>query len=380
MTFDGPSADEISAMLVDRIEDVVGRLYPGAYHRGGVAYCSYKGGKNLGSFQVTTAGGHAGQWVRFSESSDRGGLRMGGHVLHLISYALTGRTTDYSTAFRWARDFLGIARYEETAEQREARERRDREARERAAEKRAAQDAADASKALRRRSQAGGQWHDAGPIVGTLAEQYLLSRGLPAALIARVCTPDVLRFNSSVHYDRPPFSDHPCLLGKVSAIDGTGAALGRVFLSPDGRKADLEDPKLTIGRMDGGAVRLGGMARRIGIAEGMETALGAMALCMGAMPVWAGLGTSGLAAFDVPPGVDEVIIYADGDRTRERGGRIITPGLDAANTLSRRLKQAGIRHEIALPPAGKDWLDVWVETSRLFGAEEWRFADEQAAA
>ncbi len=141
-----------------------------------------------------------------------------------------------------------------------------------------------------------------------------------------------------------------------------------MFLSPEGRKADLEDPKLTIGFLDGGAVRLGGLASRIGIAEGMETALGAMALCDAAMPVWATLGTSGLGSFDVPPGVEEVVIYADGDRSRERGGRVITPGLDAARKLEGRLISAGVRVEIAEPPAGKDWLDVWCETRRFTDA------------
>jgi putative DNA primase/helicase len=268
----------------------------------------------------------------------------------------------YAEAFRWAKeDFLRLRPTTETEEQRQARRRRDDEDRIANQARRAAQDAEDKAKASRRRLQAGGQWQDAGEIWGAPAEAYLLGRGLPADLIRRVCTPDVMRFSRSVHYDRPPFSDHPCLLGKVSGIDGKGVALGRVFLTEDGRKADLADPKLTIGRMEGGAVRLGGLARRIGVAEGMETALGAMALCGGSMPVWACLGTSGLSSWEPPPGIDEVVIYADGDWERERGGRIITPGKDAAEALARRLRSVGMPVEIAMPPRGKDWLDLWNE-------------------
>jgi len=359
--YDGPSTAEIADRLTDRIGDVVARLYPGAFVQGGVAYCSYKGGKNLGSFQVKLSGSHAGQWVRFSQASDRNGKALGGGVLHLISYSLTGRTTDMRAAMEWGKDLLGITAYRETEQEHQDRERRDREARQRAEERRAAQDAEDKAKASKRRLQAGGQWQDAGEIWGAPAEAYLLGRGLPADLIRRVCTADVMRFSRSVHYDRPPFSDHPCLLGKVSGIDGKGAALGRVFLTEDGRKADLADPKLTIGRLEGGAVRLGGLASRIGIAEGMETALGAMALCGGSMPVWACLGTSGLSSWEPPPGVDEVVIYADGDWERERGGRIITPGKDAAEALARRLRTVGMPVEIAMPPRGKDWLDLWNE-------------------
>lgn len=358
---DGPSTSEIAQRLTDRIDEVVSRLYPGAFIQGGVAYCSYKGGKNLGSFQVKLAGSHAGQWVRFSQSSDRGGNRLGGGALHLISYALTGSTTNFSEAVAWGKDMLGIASYADSDEQRQERDRRAADDRRAAEAKRAKQEEEEAKKRSTRRLQAGGQWGDAGPIDGTPAGAYLVNRGLPLDLIRRVCTPDVMRFGRSVHYERPPFSDHPALLGKVTGIDGKGTALGRVFLTDAGRRADLDDPKLTIGGLNGGAVRLGGIAKRIGVAEGMETALGAMGICGGSMPVWATLGTSGLAGFEVPPGVDEVVIYADGDWERVRGGRIITPGKDAATSLERRLRAAGVAVSVALPPRGKDWLDIFLE-------------------
>lgn len=364
MSFDGPTTDQIAAMLEDRISEVVADLYPGAVVVGGIAYCSAKGGKDLGSFQVhlVTHGKFSrGQWNRWSE-------RIGGGVLNLVCYALTGNHKGedaYREAFKWARRFLGIdTARPETEWERKAREDRARRAREDWAEA----EAEAAAKAAKRRSQAGGQWHDGGAISGTPAEKYLVNRGLPLDLIRSVCTPDVIRFNRSVHYDRPPFTDHPAMLGRVCGVDGAGTALGRVFLTEDGRKAELVDPKLTIGSLGGGAVRLGGMARKIGIAEGMETALGAMAINRGGLPVWATLGTSGMGAFEVPPGVDEVVIFADGDWERERNGRVITPGLDAARRLEARLMAAGVKVSIALPPRGKDWLDVWNEMRGLYDA------------
>lgn len=62
---DGPTTDQIAAMLEDRISEVVADLYPGAVVVGGIAYCSAKGGKDLGSFQVhlVTHGKFSrGQW------------------------------------------------------------------------------------------------------------------------------------------------------------------------------------------------------------------------------------------------------------------------------------------------------------------------------
>lgn len=360
---DGPSAREIADMLDDRIEDVVADLYPGAVRIGGVAYCSAKGnkGKDLGSFQVNlVARGRAGKgsWYRFSAG-------VGGHGMQLVAYALTGTPTGtepYRLAIEWAKRFFGIRDREETEEEKEAREKRKRDDEAKQAKANAG---AEARRAKRRKT-AGGQWHDGIPIFGTPAEAYLLNRGIPSDIIRQVCTPDVLRYNPEVPYEKPPFPIIPAMLGRACGVDGKGHALGRVFLSNDGRKADVEDPKLTIGSLEGGAVRLGGTAQRIGVAEGMETALGAIALCRASMPVWACLGTAGLGSFEVPPGVDEVVIYADGDLVRERNGKIITPGLDAARKLAGRLRASGIVVEIVEPPSGKDWLDVWCETKALF--------------
>lgn len=367
---DGPSGDEIIRMLTERVVDVVTTLYPGAFIDNGIGYLSYKGKGSLGSFQIHLTGPRAGQWCRFSQNPDRaGGKVLGGGLLHLISYARTGGTTDFREAFRWAKeDYFRFRPTTETEEERQARRRREEEHRRIDQVKRAEQEAAEEAKRAKRRKTAGGQWLDASPINDTAADLYLLNRGLPLSLIRAVCTPDVMRFGASVHYDMPPFTDHPGLLGRVSKVDGSGAALGRVFLTNEGRKADLPDPKLTIAPMEGGAVRLGGMARKIGVAEGMETALGAMAVIRSAMPVWATLGTSGLGSFEVPPGVEEVVIYADGDWERERGGRIITPGMDAAYRLASRLRAIGIPFSIAAPPRGKDWLDVWLEVRDAYGA------------
>src|SRR5262249_4105914 len=120
-------------------------------------------------------------------------------------------------------------------------------------------------------------------------------------------------------------------------------------LTPDGHKAPVDEPRrFEPGQIPAGsAVRLMAPAEPVlGIAEGIETACAAMRLF--GTPTWAALNAVLLEKFEPPPGVAELVIYADNDGN----GR----GQQAAETLGARLK---IKTDIHIPDqVDTDWNDV----------------------
>lgn len=203
-------------------------------------------------------------------------------------------------------------------------------------------------------------WSAGAPLAGTLAETYLRSRGLDLAE-----WPDVLRFHAGLPYPGKP-KPYPALVCRVDDMGGELTAVWRIYLREDGRKADVENAKLGLGPAAGGAVRFGGIASKIAIAEGVESALGYWLLTRQRHPAWAGLSTAGLIGFEAPLGIDHVVIAPDGDRPIKRKGEEFVPampaGRKAALALRARLLTEGIACTIAAePPSGKDYNDLWLE-------------------
>lgn len=204
-------------------------------------------------------------------------------------------------------------------------------------------------------------WNASQPIDGTLAQTYLMSRGLPEF------ESDVIRFHRSLPY--PNGKRYPALVARVDDLAGNLAAVWRIFLRDDGRKADVPDAKLGLGPAGGGAVRIGGMGRKIGVAEGVETALAAWHLVDKAFPVWAALSTSGMIGIELPLGVEHVCIFPDGDAPIRKRGHEFEPtkpaGRQAAEALRSRLLSQGVACTIAAEPApGRDYLDIWSDHCR----------------
>jgi hypothetical protein len=205
-------------------------------------------------------------------------------------------------------------------------------------------------------------WNASTAIRGTVAEAYLRSRGI---------APDdmmlPLRFHSALPY--PNGKRYPALIARVDDIGGDLCAVWRVFLREDGRKADVENPRRGLGPAGGGAVRLGGLARKIGLAEGVETALGAALLTGLKFPVWATLSTSGLVGIELPLSVEHAVVFPDGDAPIRKHGRefvaTVPAGRKAANTLRTRLLAEGLAVTIAAEPGiGQDYNDLWLKHSR----------------
>jgi hypothetical protein len=209
-------------------------------------------------------------------------------------------------------------------------------------------------------------WNASQPIAGTVAEQYLDSRGIRTSDVVRGI--GVLRFHPGLPYPKKT-GTYPALVCRVDDIGGDLCAVWRIFLRADGRKADVPDCKLGLGPAGGGAVRIGNDGPKIGLAEGVESALGAWNLIGRKYPVWSTLSTSGLTGIELPLGVQHVCIFPDGDRPIKKQGNEFVPtvpaGRKAAETLRARLLGEGVAVTIAAEPGmGRDYNDLWLKHQR----------------
>lgn len=183
-------------------------------------------------------------------------------------------------------------------------------------------------------------WSEARSIVGSPAERYLVARGLCSH------SPE-LRFHPRTPDGPSPLTQfRPAMIAAVR--DDTGVvAIHRSFIDPQGsRLADFSEPRRGLGRFGRGAVRLGGTAPRLGLAEGIETALSASALF--GIACWATLGTERFRLVALPPEVCELMLFLDHD-----------PGGRRAEALAREAYARLPRIEAHYPPQpGEDWNDV----------------------
>ena len=93
------------------------------------------------------------------------------------------------------------------------------------------------------------------------------------------------------------------MIAGVQGPDGHVTAVHRTYLLPDGRgQARVSSPKMALGPIGRGAVRLGPVQPALGLAEGIESALSAMQLFE--IPVWAAPSCGRFASVAVP---DEVL-------------------------------------------------------------------------
>ena len=201
--------------------------------------------------------------------------------------------------------------------------------------------------ATRRRRSATSWRTRAGPR-GTPAERYLAARGLVVPDGA-----DLLFHPDLTHWESK--SGYPALIGVVRDRDGEIIGLHRTYLEEASgavTKAAVAKPRMMLGRVAGGAVRLGAVVEGapLGICEGIETGLAVMTARPG-LPVWATLSTSGLEQVALPASVNRIVILADHDASGA--------GLRAAETAARRLRSEGREVVIAMPPReGDDFNDL----------------------
>ena len=183
-------------------------------------------------------------------------------------------------------------------------------------------------------------WQAAIPAAGTLAETYLRGRAIDPPF------PAALRF-ARLRYGREGV--RPCLVCAVRDPGGEVTGIQRIWLADDGRgKAAVPQPKLSLGRVRGGAIRLGAPdgTGRVTVCEGPEDGLSLAAMLGG--PIWVAAGATFLPAMQFPPEVRSVLIGADNDPA----------GRDAADKAARAFAARGLAVRILRPLNGfKDFND-----------------------
>lgn len=149
-------------------------------------------------------------------------------------------------------------------------------------------------------------WEAARPLPSTPASAYLAARGIDLH-------PSQLRFLA-----RTPLGPKgavqflPAMLAAVCTDAGI-VAVHRTFLDRMLPKlARFERPRRALGSLGTGAVRLASpVDGRLGLAEGVETALSATALF--GVPSWATLGNERFGLVSIPDSVHELHLFVDHD-------------------------------------------------------------------
>lgn len=157
-------------------------------------------------------------------------------------------------------------------------------------------------------------WSMAQSLVGSPGEAWLTHRGL------------TMRSGQLRFLERTPLGPKgsvrflPAMLAAVSNDAGL-LAVHRTFLEPDGlRLARFERPRRALGSLGTGAVRLASaFDGKLGLAEGIETALAAMQIF--GVPCWATLGNERFGLVTIPEGVRELHLYVDHDAGGELAER-----------------------------------------------------------
>jgi putative DNA primase/helicase len=200
-------------------------------------------------------------------------------------------------------------------------------------------------------------WHQAKRMTaGDPVHTYLYRRGL--IFNDTTTLPAVLRYHPSLKYwdDNHQWTRHPAMLARVDDPHGQVVSLHRTYLTHDGRKANVPNPKKLMapvrpGATKGGAIRLYEATDILGVAEGIETALAAHLATT--VPTWATLSAIGMEMLHVPKAVRQVIIFADHDRA----------GLKAARALAQRMLLQQRQVKILTPDTpGLDWADIMEDT------------------
>jgi putative DNA primase/helicase len=211
---------------------------------------------------------------------------------------------------------------------------------------------------VQRREFALSLWQEACPMRGTVAERYLIGRGI--ILTADAFRGHALRFHSACPFrlDSGETVRLPAMLGAMTNVEtGDFQGIHRTALQVDGggkaRVRGLDDAKKMLGPSKGACVRLSSddsVTCGLGLGEGIETALTVIGN-FGFSPVWATLTAGTLARFPVLPGIDCLSIFADNDASGTGG--------NAANLCAEGWTAAGRECVIWAPPTvGADFNDL----------------------
>lgn len=308
--------DNAEAFCRDWLAD--GRRSGHYWHAGDVHGAKPRKGRS-GSFVVNLAGPRRGKWTDYADGTF-------GDLLDVIRVQ---RGLSTSEALQEAADWLAVPR---PAEQRQ-----------RSAEN------GNAISSVDREERARKLFARCSPIAGTPAETYLRRRGITEFGPA-------LAYHPSLFYtDQEAQLEPRTWPGLVCAITTNGSLIigvNRIYLTAEGEKAPVENPKKVIGTIAPGAVRVGDITnRRLIVGEGVETIL-AVRTALPDYAVAATLTTRHLERFEPPDELLELWIARDAGE----------PGARAADALVARLAEQRPELRIGhLKPANGDFNDRLVQ-------------------
>lgn len=162
------------------------------------------------------------------------------------------------------------------------------------------------------------QWKEAHPIEGTPAEIYLRGRGITCPI------PPTLRFGivplwiSLVTGQKG--ARLPALIAACQDTQGAVVGVQRIFLQRDGSRAPLPRPKLSLGAIKGGALRLGPVADQIIVCEGPEDGV-TLHEMFPTTSVWVALGSGNMPFMILPESVRRVLVAGDNNASGRRAAQ-----------------------------------------------------------
>nr|QBM06437.1 hypothetical protein [uncultured bacterium] len=185
-------------------------------------------------------------------------------------------------------------------------------------------------------------WKASQPIADSPAADYLAARGLPPPY------PRCLRYNPRTIVgagERRRF--FPAMIAAVENDLGVVAVQRTCLDLADILHKPLPKPKIALGLLGDAAIRLAPADEELGLAEGIEDALSAMAWF--GTPTWALGGVERLGLVAIPAPVKRIIVYGDRGAAAAAMLRKAHPHLTAnGRELIHRLPE---RHA--------DWNDAW---------------------
>lgn len=361
----GPDPRELSLMLADDIERVVGALHldvRSTSRRKLTCLSPHAPDKAKLEVEIWPRPGKWNDWItgRF------------GDALGLVAYVLGSEDPKTKAGLRqailWTKHYFGL---EAPDFDREAWLRR-----RQAAEARAATAAARAKRELtEHRKTALGLWLAADPLKPTDAGwAYLMARGIDLHQLPR--QPGAIRFSPAQTWrddDGEPRHVGPCLMSAMSLPDGKFGSLHRTWIDParPGEKTDLSEisdraqPRKMWPASEGCAIRIWrgesglsekdaqakGLIEDMVICEGVEDGL-SIALMTPELRVAAAGSLPGLFSFVPPKHVRRVTVAADNDWSRPQAQALLT------RACQRLVDDFGKLVAITRSPEGKDFNDL----------------------
>ena len=323
----------IREQLQSRVHELVPLLVPGGRREGNVwsAPNPTRAGDTRGSFKVWLSGNSPGCFKEYDAGENEQG-----DIIDLIAFAHFGDKSKRGDAIRWAKDYLGLD--ELTSAQRDRLKREAEYRREKAAQREAEQD-------QNRRRRAFDMFIGAQKSLrGTLAETYLLTRGIELDALPHAEHGE-LRFKHELEWWKGarweqigrrrekirPGPARPAIIAALRNWKGEITGVHCTFLAADGSaKADLDPPKLVFGSVKECVVRLSrgpsGLspeewlkqkprppADPLVICEGIETGL-SIAMAVPEARVWAAYSLSNIGNVYVDhPCVSSVVVAGEND-------------------------------------------------------------------